>query len=698
MRLAPAVCKILLIINLLVSAAQAEEEADDLLNLSLEDLLKVKVYVGSRNEQTLSSTPGVVRVFTAQDIQQSGFETLQELLRYVPGIQLSESKNGHTNIWMRGVQSRNNSKVLLLVDGVPQNDSFYGNFNIDMMLPLASVDRVEVLNGPGGVTYGANSFVGVINISSKQKGRSINTSYGQQVSYSSAESTEQADFKRVYGEADYHHEDYGSIYVYGDYYKEEGFQPQYNREGEFYSRDTDAHNQMLMLRYFKDGFSANVTASKYDYPYRYTKSERWQGYEKEPLSLSMTYQGDFFQHSISSQAYIRQFDFSRPRIDYDSEGNVDSIRDTSYDSSMAGAEAIVHWNVPEDHDLDIGVSYQRDWLRESTQVRTDYLNGAIINYQVTDQLVTKPDREDTATFIQYQWLAHPMAQVTIGGRYDYLSDFDNQSNYRIGLTGNRERFFYKLLYGTSFRVPTYREYLKKYNDQYTSINPLEPEDIETLEFSVGYGKSIWQTELTLYQNTYKNFIKEINIYSVDGIVIGTIGDPDEYAFNFEEIIIKGGELTLQLQPISTLEISASVSKIFSAKEDPGQLNQVVIAPEPIPTTTTSLQQLSDTTAGLMIDYQPNNRWLFGADASYYSKRKVSASYQQSSAVKNPDNADSLILVGIHMRVKLPKNIHLKLKVNNLLDKDIYSPNYDPESGYDVQWPRRSIAATIGLNF
>lgn len=683
-------------LSLTPNAHADDNSIQQLFDMSIEELLQVKVSVGSRKEESIAQTPGVVRVFTAADIQRSGFETFRELLRHVPGVQLSESKNGHTNIWMRGVQSRNNNKVLFLVDGVPQHDSFYGNFNIDMMLPLAYVERVEILNGPGGVTYGANGFAGIINVTSKSSGRSVHTSYGQQTSYDAPDSTAQVGLHRFRAEADYDDADIGRFYLYVDAYKEDGFQPEYNRQGEFYDRDNDRENRFLSLNYKHHGFAANLSVTDHSYPYRYTGSDRWQGYEKKPISLSLSYEGSLAEHSYYSQAYLRHYDFSRPRQNYDSNGALTSDRNTTYDTSMLGAEFILHWAMPVDHALDIGVSYQRDWLRDAKEERIDFTNGVITSQQSSDELVLKPNRESIGSFVQYQWQIHPYARLTLGGRYDYLTDFDDEFNYRVGLTGEKGRFFYKALYGTSFRVPTYREYLKKYTDDYNSVNPLQPEHIKTLEFSVGYGQARWQAELAVYQNTYEDFIKEINVNSVNGVLIDSGGD--EYAFNFDTIEVQGGEFSLKLQPIDRLEISATLSRLFSTTETPGALAENIISPAPISEDSNSLQQLSNSTMSLMVNYRLNSVWSFGTDATYYSDRGVSQDYQSQSNVQNQNNADSFVLLGANVQAKLENGISLKMKVDNLLDNEIYSPNFDPSSDYDVQWPRRKVVVSVGWAF
>lgn len=154
------------------------QEMENYMEMSLEELLNIKVVSTTKSSISLQKAPGIIRVFTKDDFDKYGATTLLEVLNNIPGIQMQEYRAGHQLVWIRGVQQRYNNKVLLLIDGVPMRDSYYGNFNVDEMLPLDMVEKIEIINGPGSVLYGANSFSGVINITTKSKGKSVSASVG----------------------------------------------------------------------------------------------------------------------------------------------------------------------------------------------------------------------------------------------------------------------------------------------------------------------------------------------------------------------------------------------------------------------------------------------------------------------------------------------------------------------------------------
>lgn len=150
--------------------AFANQTIDLRLELSLEDLLNLHVDVATKSSMPLHKSPAIARVFTQDDIQRFGFQTLADLLLTVPSFQINPFKAGNIGVFVRGVQGRNTSKILLLIDGAPMRDAFWGNFNIDEMVSMTNIKRIEILNGPGSVIHGANAFAAVISITTKSEG------------------------------------------------------------------------------------------------------------------------------------------------------------------------------------------------------------------------------------------------------------------------------------------------------------------------------------------------------------------------------------------------------------------------------------------------------------------------------------------------------------------------------------------------
>ncbi|MFC2140178.1 TonB-dependent receptor plug domain-containing protein, partial [Candidatus Auribacterota bacterium] len=225
----------------------AENEIDSLFALSLEELMNVEVFSTTKSSITIQKSPGVIRVFTKKDFDKFGFKTLKDVLNVVPGIQLPQSYKNHHAVWIRGVQTRYNSKVLLLIDGVPIRGTYYGHFNIDQSVTLGNVERIEIINGPGSVLYGANAFSGVISITTKSKGKSVQANLTSYNGYGyDSENAKDKTFN-MFGAA--LEGDYANFYGFGEYLTGDDFSPERTQKGEKYEHDTSAAKKYLMAKY-----------------------------------------------------------------------------------------------------------------------------------------------------------------------------------------------------------------------------------------------------------------------------------------------------------------------------------------------------------------------------------------------------------------------------------------------------------------
>jgi iron complex outermembrane receptor protein len=108
-------------------------------------------------------------VVDQQQIRKSPAQTLDQLLREIPGVNMPGAPYYTTDptgqqTKMRGVT---NSKVLVLVDGVPIHDPFYTTTQW-FKVPLSAIERVEVVRGGASSIWGNLAVAGVINIITKK--------------------------------------------------------------------------------------------------------------------------------------------------------------------------------------------------------------------------------------------------------------------------------------------------------------------------------------------------------------------------------------------------------------------------------------------------------------------------------------------------------------------------------------------------
>ena len=141
--------------------------SDSLTGLSLEALMNIDASVTSlsKREQPLSETPASAYVISRDQIEQSTARSIPELLRVVPGVNVARYGAQDYAISIRGYNDYFANKVLILIDGrSAYNPVHTGIYWEEIDLPLAMIERIEIIKGPGGAIWGANAANGVINI------------------------------------------------------------------------------------------------------------------------------------------------------------------------------------------------------------------------------------------------------------------------------------------------------------------------------------------------------------------------------------------------------------------------------------------------------------------------------------------------------------------------------------------------------
>ena len=150
-------------------ADASQGTAAALRRLSLEELGNIRVTTVSRQESTVGRSPAAIHVITEEDIRRSGATTIAELFRRVPGMSVARADANKWAVSARGFNDRFANKLLVQVDGrTVYSPIFSGVFWDTVDYPLEDIERIEVIRGPGGSTWGANAVNGVINILTKK--------------------------------------------------------------------------------------------------------------------------------------------------------------------------------------------------------------------------------------------------------------------------------------------------------------------------------------------------------------------------------------------------------------------------------------------------------------------------------------------------------------------------------------------------
>jgi iron complex outermembrane receptor protein len=142
-------------------------------NISLDSLLNTRISTAAKYAQTSAEAPASVTILTADDLARGGYGGLSEVLESIRGFYLTSDRD-NTYLGTRGFSrpSDYNDRILLLIDGHTLNDQVWGGAPMGLNLPinLASIERIEVVRGPGAVQYGTNAMFAVINIVTRSGG------------------------------------------------------------------------------------------------------------------------------------------------------------------------------------------------------------------------------------------------------------------------------------------------------------------------------------------------------------------------------------------------------------------------------------------------------------------------------------------------------------------------------------------------
>lgn len=168
----------------LPSPVQAEDEADtpvesqvadvldaihgqDLSTLDLEALLENVVVTATKSAVGEDEAPAITTVIGRDEILRWGYQSVDEVLRHVAGVYVVDD-HIIPNVAIRGISGGLRSEsglIKVMIDGhAVAFRSTAGNWLGPELVPLSAVQQIEIIRGPASALYGADAFMGVINV------------------------------------------------------------------------------------------------------------------------------------------------------------------------------------------------------------------------------------------------------------------------------------------------------------------------------------------------------------------------------------------------------------------------------------------------------------------------------------------------------------------------------------------------------
>ncbi|WP_247869763.1 TonB-dependent receptor [Herbaspirillum sp. ST 5-3] len=490
--------------------AQAVSSELDLAALPIEQLLTLEVYSASKFVQKVSDAPSAVSVVSAADIKAFGWRTLADILRSMRGLYVTNDRN-YSYLGARGFLRPGdyNTRFLLLVDGVRNNDALYDQASIgsEFMLDVDLIERVEFAPGPGSSIYGANAFFGVINIITK-RGRDL---HGAQASVQ-AGSYGASKARASYGMRG----ENGAEWLLSA----SAF---HDRGADLYFREFDSpatNNGIARNLDYDRGNSVFVKGALGPFSLSAAHSERTKGIPtasfsqafNDPRSYSVDTQSviDFGyrttladQSEFSSRLYGGRYDY---RGDYAYDYPPLTINRDGAGARWWGAEAKLMVTRYAGHKLIGGVEYQQDYRRDQFNFDLDPYSAYLDDHRTGNR---------AGVYLQDEITLRNDLLLNAGIRYDHISSTDGTFNPRLALIYKAApATTLKALYGTAFRAPnTYEMYYEVLSAGGQKSNPdLKAERIRTYELIAEHHLA---TDARITASLFRNTVSDLITQTMD---------------------------------------------------------------------------------------------------------------------------------------------------------------------------------------
>ncbi|MBT4519629.1 MAG: TonB-dependent receptor [Halieaceae bacterium] len=154
---------------------QGGPESGDLFALSLDELMNVAI-TATLSKQPVQKTPASITVVSGETIRSRGYTTIKQVMRDVRGFNDLADSNEDT-AGVRGVFTSTNNKYLVMINSHRMNDLTLGRYDLDALIGMGAVERIEFLRGAASSIYGAGALVGAINVITRKDYEGAELSY-----------------------------------------------------------------------------------------------------------------------------------------------------------------------------------------------------------------------------------------------------------------------------------------------------------------------------------------------------------------------------------------------------------------------------------------------------------------------------------------------------------------------------------------
>lgn len=634
-----------------------------ILEISIDELLRMKTAVSSKAASTIREQPNILTVITDEQIKKSGFHDLMSVLQIVPGTFFGSDVSGVFGLGMRGIWSQE-GKILLLLDGHEINEPRYAGLPFLNHIDIEQVKRIEVIRGSGSSVWGGSAELGVINIITK-KGSEINgievsttgsyltDAFGRKkMSIAAGKSFKNIEFSLLanIGRAHKSDREYKSFYFVDD--NSDAGLMQYNLAGKYGVSDSRSINAALSWKNFSTRFI-------YDYYKTYGIDYEIYDVSFETFSGEVKYDWIIIPDKLQLQPKLNL----RYSIPWYTEG--------WYENQMILRQRM-------------GLSLLYCPLQIFTITGGVEYFGDMIYYENSDMLFY--NNKDKVTYDNYAIFLELVTNVKqlkiiTGGRLENNNLYGFAFAPRVGFNQVMGNFHYKVLFSKAYRAPGIGNLEKNQN--------LEPEKTYVLELESGYRI---RNHMFLTANCFDVRIKD-PIYYLQGDTFWDYRNGDLLGS-------RGVELEVSVRHP---RISASVSYSFYQAYKRGTVDTYKSSIE-----NDAYLGAPQHKVGCMGFYNITEKLALTSSMSVYSriygylKRKIisegSDELDNSWILPLEGSMDPTIQIncGISTNDLWIRNLQINVGVNDILNKA--RPLLQPYNGYEAPMPGQGREIYCNLNY
>lgn len=690
-----------------------ENDFNKLINLSLDELLKVEVITAGKKAEKVKDIPASVTVITRDEIKHFGYKNLDELLSHITGLYIFDSYHpmGKVTVGIRGYTTPGggNDNIIILVNGVNQVEGVYDQYLLPKIaLSVELIDRIEIIKGPMSVIYGNGAFFGAINIITNSPDIAsksfIQTGVG-------SNNTVNLSLKTQYFEPDY-----GIVFNASNNSTDgidKSFSEMMSQPGklkQFGLLENALTKNLLVDNRSFFNLSGYFKKFKFDLSYSvYKKGGLLNQPAVEESSIKMQSANAMisFNHNFSDKLFFTSKasflnSFSEA---YYSLNEKKSFITFGYNANAIEAETNLFYNYSENFSAMIGLSHRNVFYIKNPFEGESAWGGTYAN-SIT-QLSNNSAVKTNSLFFQTDFSPSKNIKIVAGlrleqmmkysfeasggstkistGRYYMQDEYDNDDIHfipRVALIINPfENHYFKVLYGEALRhAPLGQQADNIINTQKYGFPLLKPARIHT--FELNYIAEISQhifINFSLFRNELKDLITQKN-FNISASEIGV------FSTNGGEITTNGIETSIKITPSNNIELNFGGVYQKSKNKTTGY-SEMAVPYSP------------DLMANMSLLYKFNENISFSIFGNYVDKMEADYSLEKK---RFGEKVDSYFNLNTNLYIKnfIYNDLYCNFRISNLLNTQIHYPVTSTSSFADkgILAPGREFFFSLGFNF